>query len=180
MFLFAFFNSPQMREIISFISSAELQQKLFPVKVVFLFFTAVFFVAIIYFLVVSSYIKENFWYDIVEFLSWKPYGFIKIMKRWDEIKSRIEEETESEYKLAIIEADDFLNEILEKKGYKGEDFESRIEKVGKDQPLNKKEVRAAHEIRNSVVYDPDFKLDLEKAKKIIGMYERALRDLGML
>ncbi len=180
MFFFFFLNSPKAQEIISFITSPELQQELFPAKVVFIFFSVLFLVGIVYLLIDSTYLKEHFWYDVVEFLSWKPYGFIKIMKKWNQIRSRIEEGTESEYKLAIIEADDFLNEMLERKGYKGETLEERLDKAEKEQVPNRQEIIKVHEIRNSVVYDPDFKLNLEQARKTIDIYEDAIRNLGML
>jgi len=175
-----FLNSPQIREVISYISSSELQGELLILKVVFIFFSVVFFAGVMYFLIKSSFIKAHFWYDVIEFFAWQPYGFLKIIKRWKKIKQRIEKKAENEYKLAIIEADDFLNEVLEKKGYKGESFEERIEKVEEIELPNKNEIIKAHQVRDSVVYDPDFKLELEQARDVIDNYEKAIRNLGML
>lgn len=170
----------QLQQTISYITSSELQRELFLLKIVFIFFSVVFLGGIIYFLVTSSYIKAHFWYDVIEFFAWKPYGFLKLINRWKKIKQRIEKGAEPEYKLAIIEADDFLNEILETKGYKGKNFEERIERVEKIDLPGREDIIKAHEVRNSVVYDPDFKLDLEQAREAISKYENAIRSLGML
>jgi len=178
--IIGFLGSTQMQRAISYITSPELQRQLFPLKVVFIFFSVVFLGGIIYFLLVSSYITSHFWYDVVEFFAWKPYGFLKLINRWKKIKQRIERGGEPEYKLAIIEADDFLNEVLETKGYKGKNFEERIEKVEESDLPSKEDIVKAHEVRNSVVYDPDFKLDLEQAREVISKYENAIRSLGML
>jgi len=175
-----FLGLPTIQTLISEITSPELQERLFLLRIVFVFFFVFFLITVLYFLAKSSFIQSHFWYDVIEFFAWQPYGFLKIIKRWKKIKERIESKTESEYKLAIIEADDFLNEILENKGYKGESFEERVEKVPKSEIPDKEEAKKIHETRNSVVHDPDFKLDEGRAKEIIDNYEKIIKNLGML
>jgi hypothetical protein len=46
--------------------------------------------------------------DVVEFFSWQPYGQRELSKQWDKIKKRTESKLDSDYKLAVIDADDFL------------------------------------------------------------------------
>lgn len=166
-----------MNDIISYLSSLELQEKLFEVKIVFIFFSLIFFGVIIYLLIKSSYLKVKFWQDAVEFFTYKRYGLEQIVKRWNKILKGMEKGSESDFKLAIIEADDFINETLQKKGYSGKTFEERIGQVKKTDLPNFEEVLEVHKIRNSVVHDPDYRLDLEQAKKIMETYDRAIRNL---
>ena len=166
-----------INEFISYIFSPELQKELFLVKVVFIFFSVIFFVAVILFLVNSSYLKYQSWQEVAEFFSWKSYGLRRIAKRWKKIHRRIETGSESDYKLAIIEADDFLNEILEKRGYPGKTFEERVGQVEKIQLPNLEEVLEVHKTRNSIVYDPDYKLDLDQARKILEIYEQSIKGI---
>jgi len=166
-----------INELISYIFSPELQAELFLVKVVFIFFSVIFFVAVIFLLINSTYLKYQSWQEITEFFSWKAFGLRKITKRWEKIQKRIETGSESEYKLAIIEADDFLNEVLEKRGYPGKTFEERVEQVEKIQLPNSEEVLEVHKTRNSIVYDPDYKLDLDQAKKILEIYEKSIKNI---
>lgn len=178
--IYAITNSPKIQGAISFLSSSELQREFLPVKLVFIFFTAFFLGVIIYFYIKSSYLQTHVFQDIVEFLFWKPYGLGKMLKKWRKILSRVEKGTESEYKLAIIEADDFLSETLGKHGYEGKTFEERINKVEKAQLSNAEEILKTHKIRNSIVYDPDYKLDLNTAKKILDVYQQAVQNIENL
>ena len=41
------------------------------------------------------------------------------------------------------------------------------------------DVLTAHKIRNYIVYNPDYKLSIDSAKKILDTYEAATREIGM-
>ena len=168
-----------IKDFIYFISSPEIQDALFPVKLVFVAFAMFFLAAVIYFMLNSSWLQYKFLEDVTEFFSWQSYGLRQISKRWDKIKKRIEVESESEYKLAIIEADDFLNEVLEDRGYEGKDFQEAVNKAGMLLGSVLSDLMSAHEVRNSIVYNPDYKLDIEQAKKILKVYESAINTIGL-
>lgn len=115
--------------------------------------------------------------DMVEFLTYQSYGVKKIAKIWLKIKRRLEAGSESEYKLAVIEADSMLSDILEKMGFKGETLGNRLKQVTTDILPSIEETWEAHKIRNNIVHDPDYKLTLDQAQKALEIYEQALRDL---
>jgi hypothetical protein len=173
------YNFLGIKDFIYFISSPDLQDMLFPVKLVFVFFTMFFFSAVVYFMVNSSYLKYQFFEDVTEFFSWQAYGLREIANRWKKIQKRAETGVESEYKLALIEADDFLNQMLDERGFKGENFEELVNDAGKIMLPNLEEILSAHETRNSIVYDPDFKIDLDQVKKILAVYESATKNIGV-
>jgi hypothetical protein len=122
-------------------------------------------------------LKYNVLEDVVEFFSWQPYGSGRINKVWNKIVKRIDGGNENEYKLAIIEADNFFQKILEENGVKGENFEELIENSNKKVLTNYEDILSAHNTRNFIVYNPDYKLDLETAKKILNDYEKAIRNV---
>ncbi len=166
-----------IRDYVYFISSSELQSAFLPIKIVFILFTVFFFIALIYFYINSSYIRYKFIQDTVDFLSWRSYGLEGINKRWKKILKSIEGATEKEYKLAIIEADDFLLKILEDKGYRGETFEELVNSARlKIFPIYN-DILSAHNTRDSIVYNPDFKLDPEMAKRTLDNYEKAIKNV---
>ncbi|OGZ71152.1 MAG: hypothetical protein A2904_00845 [Candidatus Staskawiczbacteria bacterium RIFCSPLOWO2_01_FULL_33_9] len=173
------YNLLGIKDFIYFISSPALQDALFPVKLIFIFFTIFFLSAVVYFMMNSSYLKYKFLEDITEFISYQAYGLRAIANRWKKIQKRAETGIESEYKLALIEADDFLNEILEERGFIGNNFEELVNNAGKAALPNLDEIFLAHEIRNSIVYNPDYKIDLEKAKKILAIYESTIKTIGV-
>ncbi len=125
----------------------------------------------------SSWLKYRLFQDMTEFLTFKPYGVKKIAKVWSKTKGRLETGSESEYKLAVIEADSMLNDILERMGFKGETLGDRLKQVTTDVLPSVENSREAHKIRNNIVHDPDYKLTLGQAQKVLEIYERALREL---
>lgn len=172
------YNLLGITDFIYFISSPDLQNMLFPVKLVFVFFTMFFLSAVIYFMVNSSYLKYKFIEDTAEFISYQAYGLRKIANRLKKIQKRAESGVESEYKLALVEADDLLNEVLEDRGFTGENFEELINNAGKVLLPNLDEILSAHEVRNSIVYNPDYKIDLDQVKKILSIYEATTKNIG--
>jgi len=139
----------------------------------FLFFIVIIFIS----LKKSSWMKIRFLQDMTEFLTYRSYGAKKIVRIWLKAKKRLDTGSESEYKLAVIEADSLLNDILEKMGFKGDNLEDRLKQATKVVLPGVEEACEAHKIRNNVVYDPDYKLTLEQAQKALGIYEKALQDL---
>lgn len=174
----AIYNFLGIKDFIYFISSAELQDKLLYPKLVFISFAMFFLAAVIYFLVNSSYLHYKFLEDVTEFLSWHAYGLREISIRWKKIQKRIESGAEADYKLAIIEADDFLNQLLDEAGFSGKSFEELLKNASKSIALNEDELVKVHNIRNSIVYQPDYKVDLEETKRILQIYEKTVKNIG--
>ena len=168
-----------IKDFIYFISSSQIQDMLSPVKLVFIFCSVFFLIFVIYFMVTSSWLQYKFLEDVSEFFSWQAYGQREMSKQWDKIKKRIESGAESDYKLAIIDADDFLGEVLDNRGYDGKDFEESIKKAGRLITPIFNDVLNAHEIRNSIVYNPDYKLSADQAKKILATYESTINSIGL-
>jgi len=164
-------------EVIHFISSANIQRSLLPIKVVFIFFGFFFLGAVIYFYIRSSYMKYQFLQDTVEFLSWQPYGLRQINKQWRKIMQIIGAGSEKEYKLAVVQADDLLYKTLEERGYEGESFEQLLKNAREKIIPIFSNILSAHSVRNSIIYEPDYKLDIETAKKIMDLYEKAIKNI---
>ncbi|MCX6720056.1 MAG: hypothetical protein NTV36_03045, partial [Candidatus Staskawiczbacteria bacterium] len=126
-----------------------------------------------------SWLQYKFLEDVTEFFSWQSYGAREMSKRWNKIKKRTESGVEADYKLAIIDADDLLEEVLDNRGYEGKDFEEAIQKASKLLLPVLSDILSAHEIRNSIVYNPDYKLSIDYAKKMLEIYESAINSIGL-
>ena len=174
------YNFFGIKDFIYFISSPGIQDMLFPIKLVFILFTAFFLCAVIYFYINSSYLKYQFLQDVTEFFSWRAYGLREIDKRLKKIIKKAELGSETEYKLAIIEADDFLRQVLEEADYKGETFEELVNGAGRKILPNIEDILEAHNIRNSMIHDVNYKLDLKIAKKVLSDYEKAIKGAYVL
>jgi len=166
-----------IKEIMDFISSSELQYELLPIKIGFILFILLFLGAVIYFYIKSSYVHYHILQDAAEFLYWQPSGLREVVKRWQKIIKRIEGGGEKEHKLAIVEADDLLFKVLEEQGYEGETFEELVNSARNKIMPNTKVILSNHAVRDSIVYNPDYQLDILVAKKILADYEKAIKSV---
>jgi hypothetical protein len=172
------YNFLGIKDFIYFISSPGLQDMLFPIKMVFILFSVFFLIYVVYFMLNSSWLQYKFLEDVTEFFSWQSYGQRELQKQWNKIKGRTASGTESDYKLAIIDADDYLIQVLDNRGYEGDSFEESIQNAGRLMASFVDEILRAHEVRNSIVYNPDYKLSVIEAKRILDTYESAVNNIG--
>ena len=162
---------------IALMTSPDLQRELYPAKVIFIFFTFAFLSVIIYFMLISSYIKYRFFIDFQQFFNLEPAGLRKIARRWKAIKRRMDSGSEYEYKLAIMEAEDLFNDVLMEKGFAGASFEDRLGNVKQIQLPDPESVLGAHKVRNSVAHDPNYKISKEETEDVLNIFEKGIRSI---
>jgi hypothetical protein len=105
----------------------------------------------------------------------------KMQKRWSKITNYLASGNVSQYKVAVIEADAIVDEILGGIGYKGANMMEKLEQVGEahlDDHLEA--LKEAHQVRNRIVHEADFAVDQRLAKATVGVYENFLRYLEFL
>ena len=165
-----------MNNILSFIISPTF---IFYLKIAFIVIGALFLLSIIFLLLKNSWLKRRFLEDWTEFFIYRPFGVKKTFKQWAKVLKRLETGKEADYKLAVIEADGLLNDILKKMGYKGETMAKILEQLDSTVLPDIEQIWEVHKIRNKVVHDPDYELSLEQARKVLGIYEKSFRTLEM-
>jgi len=164
-------------DLIGFILDPELEGVFLLIKVLFILVSIVMVAGIFFLLVKNTWLKRLILEDFTETFATRPYGARQSFKEWLKTSKRLESGREDEYKLALIEADGLLDDVLRKMGYKGDNIADRLKQLDKTILPNLEQVQEAHNIRNNVVHDPDYKLNQELAKKSLGIYEKALQDL---
>tara|TARA_Y100000310_G_scaffold320247_1_gene376485 strand:- start:657 stop:1175 length:519 start_codon:yes stop_codon:yes gene_type:complete len=167
-------------ETISVINSPGIQQTLFTFRIVLSVIGILLLLFSIYILMHTAWMRFAFLYDITELFTYRPYGLRRISRRWQRVMARLETANEAEYKLAVIEADTVLSEILQRMGFKGETLGDRLRILTSAIVPNLNDVSQAHQTRNNVVHDPDYRLTLEEARKTLEIYEVAFRNLDLL
>lgn len=167
----------RINDIISFIFNPAFTDWLLFLKILLIILSLILSGFIIFAFIKTSWLKRMLIWDIVEFFSFRPYGIRKVEKDWAKITVRLETDLESEWKLATIEADSILNDILMKMGFAGETLGERLDRLTIATLPNLQQIREAHKIRNNIVHDPDYRVSLDEAKMAVGIYEQALRDL---
>ena len=166
--------------IISLITNPPFADLVFILKIGFIGISLILLGFIALFLLKTSWLKIRLIQNLSEFVTYKPFGTKKIAKQWMKIKQRLDAGLESEFKLAVIEADAMLDDILKKMGYNGESLGDRLKQVSADILPSLAEIQEAHKIRNNIVHDPDYRLSLDEAQKTISFYEKTFTDLDVL
>lgn len=168
-----------IEEILPFLLYPEFTGILYYIRMVFLIISAILFSVILILLPKISWFKHRYSVNFKEFFTSSPLESNKLARRWAEIVAKIESKVEGNYKMAIIEADNMFSDSLEKVGIKGETFSEKIDQVTIEKLKNKEDVINAHKIRNNIVYDPGYKIEIEEAKRTIDIYREAFQNLDI-
>lgn len=104
----------------------------------------------------------------------------KSVKIWKNIQRHFYAGDDNSLKLAILEADKALDEILVVSGFRGGSLGDKLKKLTTAEISNLDEVWEAHKLRNRIVHELDFKLNREIAEKALGIYQRTFEELGLL
>jgi hypothetical protein len=103
-----------------------------------------------------------------------------LSSRWNEIIRHLESNREAEWKLAIIEADNLVDELLKSAGYQGASMGERLMSIEKGQLSSLEGLWEAHKARNKLVHDAGYFLRFAEAKRAIKLFEKAMEELGGL
>ena len=150
------------------------------IKVLAAVFSIICLGVIIYFLRNSSYFMFHYGYDMRDFLKTGGAASKKVAKQWNTISRRLNSPNDSDWKIAIIEADKFIDEVVRNLGGEGKTLGERLNSLPLGTIVHINEVWEAHKIRNNIVHDPDYRLSQSRAKETIAMYEVVLKEFEVL
>lgn len=88
-------------------------------------------------------------------------------KQWEENEARLEKNNPSEWKAAVLEAAQMLNEVLEKVGYKNGRLGDKLSQMNENQMVSLEEVRWANELKNRIVREEDLALSQDEARRAV-------------
>ncbi|MDQ5971521.1 MAG: hypothetical protein QG566_467 [Patescibacteria group bacterium] len=101
--------------------------------------------------------------------------------RWKYVLSLIESPSESDWRMAIIEADSMLDDLLIEKGYSGDSLGERLKNARSDAFMTIDNAWAAHEVRNKIAHSGlDYSLTQLESRRIMRLYETVFEELGLL
>ena len=171
----------QVFEILNAINSPAVQNwGIIPwIRAICVFISAFFITIVIVSITRTPYLQLSAVGYTVEIATFRPWGVPKILRRWKRILARLDRGTEAEYKLAIMESDVLLDEMLKKMRLKGDTVEERLGRITSIMIPNVEELRGAHEIRNSIVYDPDYRISLMETRRVLEVYQRTFEQLDL-
>lgn len=101
-------------------------------------------------------------------------------EHWQSILAKLEAGDSESMKVAIIEADALVADLLKEMGYEGEHLADRLARLRTEDFPSVEKVWRAHRIRNELVHTPGFQISQKHARDMIEAYEKFLKEAGIL
>lgn len=97
--------------------------------------------------------------------------------RWDMVVKYMNSGDESGWRLAVLEADTILEDLLEQLGFPGEGIGEKLKMLDKEKFRHISFAWDAHVVRNKVAHEGTaYILTLRESARVIGLYEQIFRD----
>ncbi len=101
----------------------------------------------------------------------------KAQLRWNRIKAEISSESEQNWRLAILEADIMLNELLDLQAYRGETMADKMKQVERADWKTIDLAWEAHKVRNTIAHQGTMtRLSDREARRVIMLYEQVFKE----
>lgn len=101
----------------------------------------------------------------------------KTQLRWNRVVLEANSDNEQQWRLAILEADIMLNELLDTLGYRGETLADKMRSVDRADFNTIDLAWEAHRARNRIAHEgSDMQLDAREARRIVELYQRVFRE----
>ena len=104
----------------------------------------------------------------------------EILEKWKEISGKAESSDERSYRAAAVEADEFLDKALKTAGISGESLTGRLKAIRDNRLEFKEDIIWADDLKNKIAADENFKASPEEARRAVYIFERALKEMGIL
>jgi hypothetical protein len=101
--------------------------------------------------------------------------------RWHEIQNHLHDPNPNSWKIAIIEADIFLEEVLNEHGYIGMTIGEKLKGANSSSFTTLQDAWEAHKVRNEIAHaSGDFILTKRLTQETLTHYERVFREFGAI
>lgn len=100
---------------------------------------------------------------------------------WRKVLTYLLSPNQSDWKLAIIEADSMLEILLNQLGFKGANLGDKLKTADRDKFHSLSSAWEVHTIRNRIAHEGSvFELSIHEAKRVIALYEQIFREFGYI
>lgn len=102
-------------------------------------------------------------------------------KRFEVVEKHMTSDNPAEWRLAIIEADTLLEEMVKKMGYEGTTLGEMLKNIEPSDFTTLNSAWEAHKIRNQIAHQgSSFLLTKREAKRVVQLYERVFREFDII
>jgi len=101
--------------------------------------------------------------------------------RWSKVLEQANSDSEQHWRLAILEADIMLNELLDLRGYKGDTMADKLKQVERADFNSIDDAWEAHKVRNTIAHEgASYQINNREARRIISLYEKIFREFKII
>lgn len=97
-------------------------------------------------------------------------------ERWERVKDLSKSEKDSDWKIAIMEADIMLGELLNTLNYEGDSMGEQLKKIERSDFTTLDSAWEAHKVRNRIAHENDYKLIHRETRRVVALYEEVFRE----
>ncbi|MDP2593194.1 MAG: hypothetical protein Q8P52_00895 [bacterium] len=98
-------------------------------------------------------------------------------RKWQMVLEHLESEKESDWRLAILEADIMLDEMLEGQGYHADTLADKLKMIEPSDFTTLDFAWTAHKVRNQIAHEGSaFQLTHREAKKVVSLFEKVFKE----
>lgn len=102
-------------------------------------------------------------------------------ERWEKILQHVKSENPSDWRLAILEADIILSEMMQRMGYQGETLGEKLKQVERSDFTTIDSAWEAHKIRNLIAHQgSDYILTHREAQRVIALYRVVFEEFNFI
>lgn len=154
---------------------------------IYYFVAGIFIIADLFLLIIFIYALKEGWkfrpkLEIEEGPKDSTFTVRSAMLRdqWKAIQEKFALGTPEALRVAMIEADAFVDEALKKSGLPGQHMADRLSGLNPNELKTLDRVWSAHRLRNDIVHTPGFVVSAKDAETAMGDYEAFLKEIEVL
>ncbi len=99
---------------------------------------------------------------------------------WERVLDYTESLSESDWKLAIVEADIMLGELLEKLSVPGDTIGDKLKVIEKSDFTTLDKAWDAHKVRNQIAHESGFRLSQRETRRVVDLYRSIFDEFEMI
>ena len=146
-------------------------------RLVFVVLSLLMIGAIIWLLLVSTWIKEHHGSRAADLFKFSSFKKSRLSQRWAKIEQRLVSERPEELKLAVIEAEEFLDNFLKAQNIPGRTLLEKAKILEQQEALDQAtlhELIEGFRTADSIIHNPDAQLSKSEAKLALQRFEKVV------
>ncbi|GMX58650.1 MAG: hypothetical protein MCSN_3040 [Candidatus Microsyncoccus archaeolyticus] len=165
-----------IQDINSFLNSSELNNFLFPLKVVFILLSLAMICLTVYYLIRQSFLLGDARRKFKNFFSSQDFSVQSdLFNQWKEIKELLPKEDQINYKIIVNKSANLFFDILEKSNMS----DKSIDELDERHIPNIQVIKEIIDLSFKLKKDPTIEVNISRIKELIFSFEKTLQKLHL-